>query len=264
MSAASFRQMHHAPETLVLPNAWDAGSARLIESLGAKAIATTSAGVAWAHGYPDGHFLPSHLLAATVSEIVRVVAVPVSTDIEGGYSDDLDDVERAVSRVIDAGAVGINIEDGTGTVDLMCGKIERARRAADRAGVKLFVNARTDVYLHSLAPEGGRVEVTLARASRYRSAGADGFFVPALVKAEEIRAIVAGSGLPVNVLVWPGLPDLAELQRLGVKRLSTGSGIARAMIENAAALTTSFLSTGRLEPAAAKVLTYAQINALMS
>ena len=262
-NAASFRKLHSAPQPLVLPNAWDAGSARLIESLGAKAIATTSAGLAWAHGYADGHHLPAHLLAAAVAEIVRIVGVPVSTDIEGGYSDDLDEVEQAISRVIDAGAVGINIEDGTGSVDLLCQKIERARRAADRTGVALFVNARTDVYLHSLAPSESRVEVTLGRANRYRGAGADGLFVPAVVNADEIRGIVAGTPLPLNVLAWPGLPNLNELQWLGVKRLSAGSGIARAALEKSAALTKSFLQSGRLESADTPVMTYAQINELM-
>ena len=261
--AAIFRQLHHAPQPLVLPNAWDAGSARLIESLGAKAIATTSAGVAWAHGYADGHHLPAHLLTATVAEIVRVVKVPVSTDVEGGYSEDLDEVEQAISRVIDAGAVGINMEDGTGSIDQLCHKIERAHRAADRAGVALFVNARTDVYLHSLAPEESRVEETLSRARRYRGAGADGLFVPAVVTAEEIRAIVAGTPLPLNVLAWPGLPDLAELQQLGVKRLSAGSGIARALFDHGAVLTMEFLKNGQLESADNHIMTYPRINELM-
>ena len=262
-NAATFRQLHGAARPLVLPNAWDAGSARLIESLGAKAIATTSAGVAWAHGYADGHHLPAHLLAATVAEIVLAVKVPVSTDIEGGYSEDLDEVEQAISRMIDAGAVGINIEDGTGSVDLMCHKIERARRAADRTGVALFVNSRTDVYLHSLAPSERRVQATLDRANRYRGAGADGLFVPTVVKADEIRAIVTGTPLPLNVLAWAGLPDLEELQRLGVKRLSTGSGIARAAFERGGALAKAFLQNGRLESADTPVMTYAQINELM-
>ncbi len=261
--AAIFRQLHHAPQPLVLPNAWDAGSARLIESLGAKAIATTSAGVAWAHGYADGHHLPAHLLAATVAKIVRVVNVPVSTDVEGGYSEDLDEVEQTISRVIDAGAVGINIEDGTGSVDQLCHKIERAHRAADRAGVALFVNARTDVYLHSLAPEEIRVEETLNRASRYRGAGADGLFVPAVVTAEEIRAIVAGTPLPLNVLAWRNLPDLDELRELGVKRLSAGSGIARALFDRGAILTTEFLKSGRLESPFEHTMTYPRINELM-
>ncbi len=263
-NAATFRQLHSAAQPLVLPNAWDAGSARLIESLGAKAIATTSAGVAWAHGYADGHHLPAHLLAATVAEIVRIVNVPVSTDIEGGYSEDLDEVEQAIHRVIDAGAVGINIEDGKGSVDQLCHKIERARRAADRTGVALFVNARTDVFLHSLAPSESRVEVTLGRAIRYRGAGADGLFVPSVVDADEIRAIVAGIALPLNVLAWPGLPDLDELRRLGVKRLSAGSGIARALFDRGAILTTEFLKSGRLESPFDHVMTYPRINDLMT
>lgn len=148
--AASFRRLHEKGEILVLVNAWDAGFARLIESLGAKAIATTSAGVAWTHGYADGDKLPVPLLVATVTDIVRVVRVPVTVDVEGGYSSDLAMVGDAVAGVIGAGAVGINIEDGAGPADLLCRKIERAKEASVRLGVDLFVNARTDVYLRAL------------------------------------------------------------------------------------------------------------------
>jgi 2-methylisocitrate lyase-like PEP mutase family enzyme len=178
-AAERFRRLH-SEGLLVLPNAWDAGSARLIESLGAKAIATTSAGVAWSHGYPDGDTLPLPLLRATVADIARAVRVPVSTDVEGGYSNDPAAVGETVAAVIEAGAVGINIEDGSGATDLLCAKIERAKNAAERLGVDLFVNARTDVYLRGLAAKERRVEETLARAERYRSAGADGIFVPGL------------------------------------------------------------------------------------
>src|SRR4029453_14349007 len=137
----------HERGLLILPNAWDAASARLIESLGAKAIATTSAGVAWSHGYADGNVLPVPLLAATVAEITRIVTVPVSADVEAGSSADPAAAAEAVGAVIDSGAVGINIEDGAGEPDLLRAKIERAKNTAARRNVDLFVNARTDVYL---------------------------------------------------------------------------------------------------------------------
>lgn len=261
--ADAFRSLHFEVEPLLLPNAWDAGSARLIESLGAKAIATTSAGVAWAHGYPDGDVLPVRLLTATVAGIARVVAVPVSVDIEGGYSNDLDSVEEAVAAVLDAGAVGINIEDGAGTPDLLCAKIERARRAGERIGVAVFVNARTDVYLAGLAPEERRIEETLSRARRYRAAGADGLFVPAVFRAEQIRAIAASAEMPLNVLAWPDLPDLAALAELGVKRMSAGSGISRIAYKNVAESTAVFLRTGSLKEAWDPSMSYPGINALM-
>src|SRR5262249_2800590 len=157
---------------------WDAGSARLVESLGARAIATTSAGVAWAHGYPDGDALPIARLLETVRAIARVVRVPLSVDVEGGYADD---PSEHIAALVGAGAVGINIEDGAAPPELLAKKIAQAKSAAARRGVDLFVNARTDVYLRGLVPEAERVRETLARAARYRDAGADGIFVPKVV-----------------------------------------------------------------------------------
>ena len=145
-AAQSFRNLHHVDSLLLLPNAWDAGSARLFESLGAKAIATTSAGVAWARGYADGDVLPIEQLLALTREIARVISVPLSVDIEGGYSDEPAVVAQVVRGVIDAGAVGLNIEDGGGAPDRLCAKIERARQVASSSDVDLFVNARTDVF----------------------------------------------------------------------------------------------------------------------
>lgn len=164
--AQVFRRLH-GEGLLVLANAWDAGSARLIESLGAKALATTSAAVAWSHGYADGDFLPVPLLVATVADMARVISVPLTVDMEGGYSSDPAAVEEAVARVIGAGAVGINIEDGAGAPDLLCAKIERARRAGSRLGIDLFVNARTDVYLAAAFLRTGASEPLAEDVMRY-------------------------------------------------------------------------------------------------
>lgn len=261
-AATNFHRLHDGPEPLLLPNAWDAGSARLMESLGAKAVATTSAGVAWMHGYPDGDVLPVRVLVSTVVAIARAIRVPLTVDIEGGYSDDPAAVEETIARVVEAGAVGINIEDGGSAPDLLCLKIERARRAGRHFGVDLFVNARTDVYLRGLAPEGKRVAETLARARLYRDAGASGIFVPGLLDPTEIRAVAADAGLPLNVMAWPGLPEAAELAQLGVRRLSAGSGISQALWGKAAALAGEFLKTGRSEPLGDGAMAYPAINAL--
>lgn len=261
-SAAIFHRLHEGPQPLLLPNAWDAGSARLMESLGAKAVATTSAGVAWTHGYPDGNALPVRLLVATVATIARAIRVPLTVDVEAGYSDDPAAVEETVAKMVEAGAVGINIEDGASTPDLLCLKIERAKRAGQHFGVDLFVNARTDVYLRGLAPEGKRVAETLSRAKLYRNAGASGLFVPGLREAEEIRAVASGAGLPLNVMAWPGLPAASELAQMGVRRLSAGSGIAQALWGKAAALAGDFLKIGRSEPLGEGAMAYGDINAL--
>jgi 2-methylisocitrate lyase-like PEP mutase family enzyme len=260
----AFRRLHDGPALLLLPNCWDAGSARLLENLGAHAIATTSAGLAWSNGYPDGDAIPVERLAAAVRAIARVVRVPLSVDAEGGYSDDPAAVGEAVAALIGAGAVGINLEDGRGAPELLAAKIERAKKAAAREGVDLFVNARTDVYLKGLVPEPARVTETLARAQRYKDAGADGLFVPKVVAPAEIRAITSAAGLPVNVLAWPKLPAASELEALGVRRLSAGSSLAENAFARAAELAAGFLREGRSDPLGAATMSFAEINALFS
>ncbi len=260
--ARAFHALHQGPEILRLPNAWDAGSARLIESLGAKAIATTSAGVAWAHGYPDGDALPLEMLVATVGETARVVSIPVSADIEGGYSDDPHEVGDVVAAVIEAGAVGINLEDGGGSPELLAAKIEQARAAADRAGVGLFINARTDVYLRGLASGAAAVEETVRRARLYAAAGADGIFAPGAADPEEIAALAEAIDRPLNVLARPGLADAAELERLGVRRLSAGSGICQSLYGQTKRLAQAFLRNGASGPLGEGAMQYGEINAL--
>jgi 2-methylisocitrate lyase-like PEP mutase family enzyme len=258
----TFRRLHQGPDLLILANCWDAGSARLVETSGARALATTSAGVAWSHGYADGHALPVERLVATVRAIARVVRVPISVDAEAGYSDDPAAVGETIGALVDAGAAGINLEDGTGRPDLLARKIEQVKRAVAARGADLFVNARTDVYLRALVPEGARVEETLARARRYRDAGADGLFVPRVAKHDEISAIARDAGLPLNVLAGPGMPPAAELAALGVRRLSAGTGVACVALGRAAAAARAFLEDGRSEVLAEGAMTFSQLNAL--
>ncbi|SRR6266508_4559587 len=241
-SSNSFRALHSGAALLLLPNAWDPGSARLIESLGAKAIATTSAGLAWSRGYQDGDALPVEQLLATARDIARVIKVPLTVDIEGGYSSDPTVVTQVVRGVIDAGAVGINLEDGAGPPELLCAKIESARQTAERAGVDLFINARTDVYLRSLATDDAAVEEVVRRAERYQSAGCDGIFVPALTDGHAIKAVAAAiDPLPLNIMLMPSLSPVSELRTLGVRRLSAGAAIAQAALSFASQLATDFL-----------------------
>jgi 2-methylisocitrate lyase-like PEP mutase family enzyme len=261
--ATAFHALHRGPELLILANAWDAGSARLIESAGARAIATTSAGVAWTHGYPDGDALPVPLVIATAAAISRVIRVPLTTDVEGGYSDDPDAVGRLAGQLIDAGAVGVNLEDGGGAPELLAAKIRAARRVAGELGVDLFINARIDVFLRGLVPEPQRVAESCARAARYRDAGASGIFAPALVDPAGITAVAAATDLPLNLLAWPGLPPAAELTRLGVRRLSAGSSIAQAALGRVKALATAFLRDGHRDAPASDALTHRDLNALI-
>ena len=262
-AAERFRSLHDVGRLLVLPNAWDAGSARLIESCGASAIATTSSGVAWACGYPDGDAIPPRVLADAVARIARVIAVPLTVDAEGGYSSEPERVGDTIRALVDAGAVGVNLEDGPRPPDVLCAKIAAARRAADRVGIALFINARTDVFLRGLVPAETRVAETLARAERYREAGCDGIFVPAAADPHDIAALVAGTPLPVNVMMVPKLPALAALAKLGVRRVSAGAAIAQAAHGLTRRLATQLLAgdAGALFEGAA---TYGELNALFA
>lgn len=244
--AAAFGALHGPGQLLVLTNAWDAGSARLLESCGAQAIATTSSGVAWAHGRPDGQ-MPVAEVVDVLARIARAVRIPVSADIEEGYADDPAAVGENVAAVIGAGAVGINLEDGRQTPDATAKKIAAARAAAEREGVDLFINARTDTYLKKLVPPERALEETLARAARYRDAGASGLFVPRVHAPDEIRAIAAGTPLPLNVLAFPELPPLEELRALGARRVSVGGGLTRAAYAAAAESVRHLLETGRYD-----------------
>lgn len=221
--AETFRKLHEGPELLVLPNAWDAASAALMQDAGAKAVATSSAAVAWAHGYADGDVLPRPALLATISEIARVISVPLTADIEGGYTDDLSELAETIRAVAGAGAVGINLEDGARSPDLHARKVEAARKAAS----DLFVNARIDVYLRGGEGDEALAE-TLRRAEAYRQAGASGIFVPGPVDETLIGVLASESGLPLNVMGRAGAPPAARLQALGVRRLSSATAPFRA------------------------------------
>jgi 2-methylisocitrate lyase-like PEP mutase family enzyme len=215
-----------------------------MQDAGAKAIATSSAAVAWGHGYADGHHFPIAKLVTVVEEIARVVTVPVTTDAEGGYSDDVRQSAENVTALINAGAVGVNLEDGKQPHELHVRKIEAVREAATRAGVDLFINARTDVFLKKLVSAEEAVAETLRRAAAIKSAGASGLFVPAAIKPEDIAAIAEGAGLPVNIMALPGVPNAARLKELGVKRLSAATAIFNAAMAGAREAAEDFLATG--------------------
>jgi len=239
-----FEALHAGPDVLVLPNAWDAGSARVTEIAGAKAIATSSAAVAWAHGYPDGEALPFDILLNLVREIARVVSIPITADIEAGYAGE-ESVADNVEYLIDAGATGINIEDGTGSSDALCDKIANIK---EKHGSEVWVNARTDVYLHNLAEGEAAYEETLKRARRYLDAGADSIFIPMAAGDELLARFVKAIPAPLNVLAWPGVSPTAKLKEIGIRRLSAGSGIAKTSLGHIYGLTQAFLAEGRSEP----------------
>jgi 2-methylisocitrate lyase-like PEP mutase family enzyme len=267
--ARRFHELHGGNGVLVLPNAWDPGSARVFELAGFEAIGTTSGGVAFAAGRPDGG-LDRGAMVESVARIAAAVEIPVSADIEAGFGDSADEVGRTVAEVIEAGAIGVNIEDaapgetpGLVPVAEQCARIEAARTAAGEAGVPLFVNGRTDVFWLGLEGEE-LLETAIGRLRAYAEAGADGAFVPHLTDADGIRRVAEAVPVPLNVLAAPATPGPAELARLGARRLSTGSAPARAAI----ALTRRIAAELRAEGASATMMEptigYPEANAMFS
>lgn len=230
--AQRFRALHDRRRVLLLPNAWDAGSARIFAGLGFDAVATTSAGVAWALGYPDGEGTPLDEVLAVVERIVRVTPLPVTVDFEAGYGDSPEAVAANVHRLIETGAVGINLEDGVRheylrDIDDAARRVAAARQAADEAGVPIVINARVDNWMvGGDEDEDTRVAEALRRARAYLEAGADCIYPIGVSSPELIGRLCAAIDAPVNVGVRPGLPDMAELGRLGVARVTAATRLA--------------------------------------
>jgi len=234
--AERFRALH-AAGAFILPNAWDAASARILEDAGFSAIATTSAGIAFACGFPDGERLPRDMMVEAIGRIASAVRVPVTADIERGYGATPDDVADTVSAVIAAGAVGVNLEDGTGdpehpliAVDRMVARIEAASATAETAGIGFVINARTDGYISGATGEPAFADA-VARANAYLAAGADCAFVPWVQDLGVIRRLAASIAGPLNVVVsGPGMPPLKDLEAAGVRRVTLGGSLMRAMM----------------------------------
>lgn len=256
--AEAFRARHHARPLLLLPNAWDGMSARLFAAAGFDALATTSAGVAWALGYPDGERAPWTEVVAATARIVRAAGVPVTADIEEGYGEGPAQVAERVADIIAAGAVGLNLEDGRvrGGPPLrdiadMARRIAAARAAGAAAGVPVVINARVDVYLKNVGEESGRFEETVRRAEAYIAAGADCVYPMGLRDPATIAAFVKAVAAPVNVTGRPGMPDAAALERLGVARVTIASAPTLVAMSATQTLAERLRATGSFEGLAA-------------
>lgn len=235
--AEAFRALHSGSDPLLLPNVWDVASARIVEEAGFPALATTSAGIAFTLGYPDGQRIHADRMMAAVARIAQAVRIPVSADVESGYGNDPERVARMARAVIMAGAVGLNLEDATGDpeqplldLSLQVEKIHAIRSLANKLDVPLVINARTDVYLLQVGEPSSRYDETIRRLSAYRDAGADCVFVPGLGDLTTIKRLVAEVSCPVNILAGPGSPPISELRSAGVARVSLGSGPMRAAL----------------------------------
>ena len=268
--AEELRRLHHGPEVLVFANVWDVASARVFEELGYPALATSSAGVAAVFGYPDGQRIQRQEMADMVRRIAHAVSVPVSADMEAGYGTDEESAAQTVLATIEAGAVGLNIEDGTKDktnplidFDLQVRRLKAVRRAAESANVPVVLNARTDAYWMGLGHEGERFTETVRRGNAYLAAGADCIFVPGAqdpVTIEKLCREIAG---PVNILGGPGVPAVSELKRLGVTRLSVGSGPARAALAYARKAAEELKSTGTYSGLTDLTISHTEVNRLL-
>jgi len=263
--AETFARLHRRGDPLLLANAWDAGSAVAIVRAGARAVATTSAGVAWSLGVPDAADLGAERAAAAVARIASTVDVPVSADIEAGYGPGPDAVAATTAAVVKAGAVGVNLEDRCDARRLFtpadqAARLAAARTAAADLGVPVWINARTDLYLGGgeHADEAARLAEALGRAEVYAAAGADSLFVPGLVDLDAIATLAAGP-LPIAVMAWAGAPTVAQFAAAGAVRVSLGSGIAQAAYALAARAATELFTSGTYD-ATADAIPYDVMN----
>lgn len=269
--AEAFRRMHDRSRILVLPNAWDGASARIFEDAGFSAVATTSAGVSYTAGYPDGEAIPRDDMVTIVRWIAHAVRIPVTADIESGFGRGPNDVEETVRKVIEAGAIGVNLEDGVHGAErqlydlpLAVERIRAARAAAAASGVPIVINARTDVYLLGVGDKASRFEHAVRRLNAYREAGADCLYPIGYLDEQTIAALVKEVDGPINVIGLPGIPAVAELHRLGVARVSTASGPARVAMTATRKLAAELASQGSFEVFGGDTMTHQAANDLIT
>ena len=268
--AEQFRKLHHGPRLLFLPNAWDVVSARILEECGHPAIATSSAAVAFSLGYPDGQRISRDEMLEVAGRIARAVEIPVTADLEAGYGTTVKDMVETVKAAIAAGVIGMNLEDSTGDdessfVDLPL-QVEKIRAICETAkslGVSFVLNARTDIYLMPIGPEATRFERTVERLRAYRDAGATCLFAPGLYHRETIAKLVKAVEAPINILANPACPPIAELENIGVARVTAGSGIMRAALGLVRRIGKDMLESRSCEMLFAGAIPHAELNRLM-
>ncbi|HEV2388679.1 MAG TPA: isocitrate lyase/phosphoenolpyruvate mutase family protein [Candidatus Acidoferrales bacterium] len=269
IKAERLRSLHAGPRILVLCNVWDAAGARIVEEAGLPAVATSSAAIANSLGYPDGQRISREEMAAAVRRIARAVAVPVTADMESGYGPTPEAAAETVRAALEAGAVGLNLEDAIEErqfidISLQCERIRAAREAGARAGVPIVINARTDVYLARQGEPAARFEHAVRRANAYREAGGDCLFVPGVTDAATIGRLAREITGPINILAVATTPPVAELERLGVRRVSVGSGPMRAAMALMRRIARELAESGAYSAFTTDTITYAEANGLFA
>ena len=269
--AEALRKLHHGPRLLALANAWDVVSARILEDVGHPAIATSSAAVAFSRGYPDGQRISRDEMLDVVGRVARAVRVPVTADMESGYGKTPEEIAEFTKALVASGAVGLNFEDVTGDSEsshvelpLQVKKIRTLRETSAALGVPLVINARTDVYLMPIGPEATRFERTVERLRAYREAGADCLFAPGVSDREIIARLVKAVGGPLNILASAGSPSLSELEKMGVARVSAGSGAMRAAMGAFRQVAKDWLAHGSYDSLLSCTVPFAELNRLMA
>ena len=267
--AIAFRDLHQRPKILVLPNAWDCVSARVFEQAGFSAIATTSGGIAAVLGYPDGQRISSVEMLTIVGRIAGTVATPVTADLKAGYGTTTEQVVETMRQAIAVGVVGANLEDSTGVdhrlTDLgyQVEVIKAIRAMAKSSEVPFVLNARTDVYLRGTGDDATRFKETVRRAKAYQDAGADCVFPIGLRERETIARLVREIGCPMNVMAGPGAPTIAELEQLGVRRVTFGTGLMRATLPSIRKMARERRASGSCDSLAQTEFTHATVNQLL-
>lgn len=269
--AAQFRRFHHEALPLVLPNVWDAASARIVAQAGARAIATTSSGVATALGYSDGQHISQGMLIESIARITRVVECPVTADIEAGYGSSIEEVLRTVRDVIATGAVGINIEDSRPQADqalvdisYQVELIQALRELAASLDVPFVINARVDVIIRAVGAPETRFEHTVRRANAYLQAGADCIFPIGMVERDMIANLAAAINGPINMLGGPPHPTIPELARLGVARISLAGRLMSAALGHVRTIVHEVLERGTYDSLSADSLSSAELRSLFA
>ena len=263
--------LHQGPHILVLPNAWDVASACIFEDAGFPALATTSSGIANSLGYPDGQVIHRDEMLEVVARIVRAVSVPVTADMEAGYGETPDDMAATARGVVEAGAVGLNLEDaireGSGALietALQTEKIRAMIDAAKKMGIDLVLNARTDIYLEEIGEPSTRPERTIERLNAYRDAGAACLFAHGVQDAATIERLVRGVRGPLNILGRAGTPLAHELEKLGVARVSVGGGPMRVTMTVVSRIAKQLRDSGDFAAALGEAMPFAEANRLMT
>ena len=268
--AEILRALHNGPDILLFPNVWDVASARIIEHLGLPALATSSAAIANMLGYRDGQQISSAEMLRTVAHIARAVHIPVTADMEAGYSTSAVQMHQVALQLIESGAVGLNLEDGqddearVSETQAHLEKIEAVKEASRQSGVPLVINARTDAYWAKTSPSSNRFAECVRRANLYREAGADCIFVPGMKKIDEIKKFLQESPGPMNVLGGPGAPTITELKAAGVRRVSLGSSPSRAALGLLREIATELKAKGTYDTVARYAIPADEVNALFA